>query len=68
MNSVGLQLFQDLCAVGNALEALRDLYVPESDQWLWHTEVLALVDSSIDTLVHSEGLHTDNDDLPLCGG
>ena len=60
MNSVGLHLFQDLCAVGNALEALRDMYVPESDQWLWHTEVLGLLDETIDVLVHSEGLEGDN--------
>jgi hypothetical protein len=58
--SVALHLFDNLVLVGNALEALRDMYVPESDQWLWHTEVLGLLDESIDTLVYSEGLETDN--------
>ena len=56
MASTGLLLFQALCDVGNALEALRDTYVPESDQWLWHTEVLGLLDASVDLLVHSAGL------------
>lgn len=49
--SNALDLFQRLCEVGNALELLRDMYVPESDQWLWHTEVLGLLDAAIDTLV-----------------
>jgi hypothetical protein len=59
--SVALHLFESLVLVGNALEALRDLYVPESDQWLWHAEVLGLLDESIDLLVHSDGLPGDND-------
>ena len=57
--SVALHLYQAMCDVGNALEALRDLYVPESDQWLWHTEVLAILDEAVDLLVHSEGLSGD---------
>ena len=61
MNSTGLLLFQHLVEVGNALEMLRDTYVPESDQWLWHTEVLGLLDSVIDILVHSQGLGGDDD-------
>lgn len=58
--SVALALFTALCEVGNALEMLRDMYVPESDQWLWHTEVLAILDETIDLLVHSEGLEGDD--------
>jgi hypothetical protein len=54
--SAALAIFEALCTVGNALEALRDMYVPESDQWLWHAEVLAILDQAVDTLVHSAGL------------
>ena len=57
--SVALTLFENLCLVGNALEAIRDSYPPMTDQWLWHTEVLGLLDETIDTLVHSEGLEGD---------
>ena len=60
MNSIGLHLFTAMCDVGNALEALRDMYVPESDQWLWHTECLQLLDQAVDTLVESNGLEQDN--------
>lgn len=60
--SVALHLFENLVLVGNALEALRDSYPVMSDQWLWHTEVLGLLDSSIDDLVHSQGLEGDNAD------
>lgn len=56
MVSTALKLFADLCTVGNALERLRDTYAPMTDQWLWHTEVLGLLDEAIDTLVHSQGL------------
>ena len=58
--SVALHLFENLVLVGNALEALRDTYPPMTDQWLWHTEVLGLLDESIDVLVHSEGLEADD--------
>ena len=61
MNSLGLTIFKQLCEVGNVLEALRDMFVPESDQWLWHTEVLAELDAVIDTLLHSTGLEEDAD-------
>jgi len=54
--SLALALFADLCTVGNALERLRDTYAPMTDQWLWHTEVLGLLDEAIDTLVRSQGL------------
>lgn len=54
--STALALFQHLCDVGNALEMLRDMYVPESDQWLFHTEVLGMLDEAVDMLVHSQGL------------
>jgi hypothetical protein len=57
--SLALCLFQHLCAVGNALELLRDTYEPCSDAWTWHTEVLGLLDEAIDLLVHSDGLEED---------
>jgi hypothetical protein len=63
--STALQLFQDLCVIGNALEALRDTSCPASDEWLWHTEVLGMLDASIDLLVHSCGLDEREDDS--CG-
>jgi hypothetical protein len=53
--SLALQLYQQLCILGNALERLRDTYAPMTDAWLWHTEVLGLLDASIDLLVHSDG-------------
>ena len=63
MNSLGLTLFHRLCELGNALEAIRDLYRPDSDDWLWHTEVLALLDTAVDMLVHSHGLGGADDGL-----
>ena len=61
MNSTGLIIFQRLCEVGNALEGLRDMFVPESDQWIWHTEILAMLDEAVDFLVYSDGLEDDDD-------
>ena len=58
---VALTLFHQLCDVGNALEGLRDMYVPESDQWLWHTEVLGILDAAVDLLVRSTGLGGSDD-------
>lgn len=64
---LALALFQAMCDVGNALEHLRDVYTPMTDEWLWHTEVLGLLDSCIDMLVTSNGLDTDNEeDTPSC--
>jgi hypothetical protein len=59
--SVALELFKALCEVGNALEHVRDTYTPASSAWLWHTEVLGLLDEAIDLLVHSDGLEGDDD-------
>ena len=59
--SLALCLFHHLCLVGNALERLRDTYQPMTDQWLWHTEVLGLLDEVIDTLVQSQWLGGDDD-------
>jgi hypothetical protein len=61
---VALTLFKALCEVGNVLEALREMYLPESDQWLWHTEVIGLLDVAIDDLVNSQGLGGVDDDDP----
>ena len=63
MNSTGLLLFQHLVEVGNALEMLRDMFLEESDQWIWHTEVLAELDSVIDMLVRSNGIGGSDDDV-----
>lgn len=59
--SRALCLFQRLVVVGNALEQIRDTYAPMTDQWLWHTEVLGMLDEAIDDLVHSQGLGGDDD-------
>jgi hypothetical protein len=59
--SVALALFECLVICGNALEQIRDTYAPMTDQWLWHTEVLGLLDEAIDTLVRSQGLGGDDD-------
>jgi hypothetical protein len=54
--STGLCLFKKLCEVGNALEGLRDMYTPGTDQWLFHTEALAMLDEVVDLLVDSAGI------------
>jgi len=54
--SVALALFERLVLVGNCLELLRDRYEPCSDDWLWSTEILGLLDEAIDDLVRSHGL------------
>jgi hypothetical protein len=54
--SVALSLFQQLCEVGNALEELRDAYVPGSDDWTALTEILGILDLAIDGLVYSHGI------------
>ena len=56
MASIGLLLFNQLCAVGNALAFLRDQEEPCSDRWTALTCVLLLLDEGIDTLVMSQGL------------
>jgi hypothetical protein len=58
--SLALCLFQHLCAVGNALERLRDTYEPCSDAWTWATDILGALDEAIDLLVHSDGLEEDS--------
>ena len=58
--SVALALFTALCEVGNALEYYRDSYPPGSDRWTAMTEILGWLDIAVDTLVHSEGLESDN--------
>jgi hypothetical protein len=54
--SLALHLFQSLCDVGNALEYYRDMHMPGSDQWVAMTEILGMVDESVDMLVCSTGL------------
>lgn len=62
MNSLGLALFHNLCALGNALAHLRDTYEPCSDQWTALTCLVLSLDASIDLLVRSQGFVEDNDD------
>lgn len=57
--SVALRLFDDLCVVGNDLEAYRDTYAPGSDAWTALTDMLGMLDEAIDLLVHSDGLEED---------
>ena len=54
--SLALALFEHLCQVGNALEMLRDMYHPSTDAWLFHTEVLGMLDEVVDMLVRSQGI------------
>ena len=53
---IALHLFDQLCAVGNALVQLRDQEEPCSDQWTALTCLVLALDSCIDTLVRSQGL------------
>lgn len=59
--SVALELFGKLCDVGNALEWYRDLHAPGSDDWTVLTELLGMLDTSVDMLVHSSGLGGQDD-------
>lgn len=61
MNSVGLALFDQLCAVGNALALLRDQHEPCSDTWTAMTCLLLSLDGAIDMLVRSSGLGGNDD-------
>ena len=54
--STALCLFDQLCAVGNALAAVRDTQEECSDAWAALTCVLLMLDASIDMLVRSQGL------------
>lgn len=53
---LGLVVFDHLCAVGNALETLREETVTGSDAWCGLTELLQQIDHAIDMLVHSAPL------------
>ena len=53
---VALTLFHALCDVGNALEYYRDLHAPGSDDWTVLTELLGMLDASVDLLVRSTGV------------
>jgi hypothetical protein len=60
--SLALALFKQLCDVGNALEYYRDLHAPGSDDWTALTEILGLLDLSIDRLVRSNGIDDEDND------
>lgn len=60
--SVALALFQSLCAVGNCLETLRDVYEPMTDEWCALTDILGSLDEAIDTLVCSNGIDDGDND------
>jgi hypothetical protein len=59
--SLALCLFNDLCAVGNALAAYRDRFAPCSDDWTALTCLVLHLDAAIDRLVRSSGLGEDDD-------
>ena len=54
--SVGLELFEQLCCIGNALSRYRDTHEPCSDDWTACTCILLTLDGAIDRLVRSHGL------------
>ena len=60
---VALTLFHALCDVGNALEYYRDLHAPGSDDWTALTELLCMLDASVDLLCTSSGIGGDDDAL-----
>jgi hypothetical protein len=60
--SIGLLLFDQLCAVGNALVLLRDREEPCSDRWCDLTCLILQLDATIDFLVRSRGLGGTDDD------
>jgi hypothetical protein len=59
--SVALALFDQLCAVGNALVLLQGQEEPCSDLWTALTCLLLMLDEGIDTLVMSQGLGGSDD-------
>jgi hypothetical protein len=60
--STALALFEDLCAVGNALASYRDRFTPCSDDWTAVTCLLLALDAAIDRLVRSRGLDEEDND------
>jgi len=59
--NVALELFHDLCQVGNGLAAYRDRYALCSDDWATLTCLVLALDSAIARLVHSQGLDGEDD-------
>jgi len=59
--SMGLAVFERLCATGNALDALRECALPGSDTWTALTEIIQAIDCWIDTLVDSAPLEEETD-------
>jgi hypothetical protein len=60
--SLALQLFEDLCAIGNALAQVRDSFVLASNEWAALTCILLSLDAAIDRLVQSSGLACDDEE------
>jgi hypothetical protein len=65
--STALALFDQLCAVGNALVLLQGKEEPCSDRWCDLTCLILQLDATIDLLVRSSGLTCDNaEEDPPC--
>jgi hypothetical protein len=59
--SIGLALFERLCLLGNALDAVRDTCEPGSDDWAALLCITLGLDEAIDLLVRSDGLRCDTE-------
>lgn len=57
--SVALELYEALCAIGQALVQVRDTFVLASNEWAALTCIILSLDAAIETLVRSEGLACD---------
>jgi hypothetical protein len=57
--SLGLDVFEHLCATANQLERLRQDYGEGSAAWTALTQLVQALDALIDQLVGSEGLGED---------
>jgi hypothetical protein len=57
--SLGLDVFEHLCATANQLERLRQDYCEGSSAWVALTQLVQALDALIDQLVDSEGFEDD---------
>lgn len=60
--SLGLVIFEKLCATGNELEALKEVALPGSDTWCALTELVQAIDLCIDLLIDSAPLEEGDTD------
>jgi hypothetical protein len=59
--SLGLDVFEHLCATANQLERLRQDYPEGSPAWVALTTLVQELDRLIDELVRSEGLDEEDE-------